>query len=272
MTVYHFFIVDLPLWAAALLILGGVPVVAVLLQALMRKLVPPPRAKTHNDVAGFLVAVIGVVYAVTIGFSVDDQWENFAEVRHSSAQEAYTVGAVVRGAVVMGADDQRDLAEAVVAYNRAVVAWWPEDLGRAGQSRAEQRALAHLFDTVGGLRPANEPQRAYVDEAMSRLLDVSVLNAQRHSRAERAHLRTPMWIAVLLTSAVTLFFSLLFGLESPWLHYTMIAGVGVVIGVNLFLLMMLEYPLAGALSVSPSNFTETTEVLLRGLSASPAPR
>ncbi|MGC9381735.1 hypothetical protein [Streptomyces sp. MH13] len=270
-TVYHFLIAELPLWAAALLILGGVPVVAVLLQALMRRLVPPPRAKANNDVAGFLVAVIGVVYAVTIGFSVDDQWENFTEVRQYAAEEAYIAAAVARGSAVMGPGDRREIIGAVVAYNHAVVAWWPKDVGLNRPSPAERRALRHLFDTVGQLRPVNEPQRAYVEVATDELVAVSALNADRHRRAGTAHLSTPMWIAVCLTSAVILLFSLLFGLESAWLHYAMITGVALVIGVNLFLVVLLEFPLTGALSVSPGAFTEATRDLLRELPAPPAP-
>lgn len=259
---YHIIIMELPLWGAALLILGGVPIAAVLLQILMRKVVPPPRAKAHNDVAGFLVAVIGVVYAVTMGFSIDDQWDKYTDVRDSTGEEAFTVTAVGRGGAVLGADDRRAVTRAVVAYNRAVVAWWPTAMEKAEQPRSEGRALAHLFETVGGLRPATEPQQAYLEEATDQLLRVSVLNSQRHSMAERAHLRASLWIAVFLTSAVTLFFSLLFGLESPWLHYTMIAGVGLVIATNLFVITMIEYPLAGALSVSPADFTESTADLL----------
>ncbi|GAA3974529.1 hypothetical protein GCM10022384_26190 [Streptomyces marokkonensis] len=271
MTVYHFFIVELPLWGTVLLILGGVPLVAVLAQALMRRLVPPPRAKEHNDVAGFLVAVVGVVYAVTIGFSVDDQWDNYTEVRRCAAEEAFLVAAVARGSAVMDPGDRRDVTEAVVAYNRAVVAWWPKDIGETGQSPDERRTLRRLFTAIGELRPDTEPRQAYVEVATDRLTEVSALNADRHRQAGTAHLRTPMWIAVYLTSAVTLMFSLLFGLESPWLHYTMITGVALVVGVNLFLLVLLEFPLNGVLSVSPGVFTSTTGDLLRDLSASPVP-
>lgn len=263
---YHFFVIDLSLWEAVLLFLAGIPLLAVALQAAIRKVLPPDRSKAQNDVAGFLVAVIGVVYAVTIGFSIDDQWDNFTEVRKGVFEEAFVAGSVARGSTVMGAAGRRDVTEAVVSFDRAVVASWPTKLDQSREQPSEEQALRHVFDTVGDLRPASEAQEAYVDGAMQQLLQVSVLNTDRHNDARTAHLAGPMWIAVILTSAVALFFSLMFGMDSPWLHYGMIAGVAMVIGVNLFLVVLLEYPLVGALSVDSSSFQAMAHDLLRGLS------
>ena len=54
-----------------------------------------------------------------------------------------------------------------------------------------------------------------------------------------------MWIAILIASAITIMFALLFGLESARLHYVMVAGLAALIGTNLFLVAELNYPYRG---------------------------
>ncbi|WP_158239691.1 bestrophin-like domain [Streptomyces carminius] len=253
---YYSAIADLPLWATALIILGGLPVLAVTLQALTRRVLPPARAKDHNDVAGFLVAVIGVVYAVTAGFTIADQWDNYAEARQDVTEEAYAVASVAEGAAVAGTGERREITAAAVAYGRAVVAWWPDAPGEAGDTVREDRAMERLHAAVRSVRPDSEAERAYVSEATGQLMRVSVLRGHRHNEAGTAHLEAPMWVAVVVVSAVTLLFSLLFGLERPWLHYVMVAGVALVVAVNLFLVLLLEYPLVGTLAVTSESFRE----------------
>ena len=56
--------------------------------ALVQRLVPATRRKEHNDVAGFIYAVLGVAYAVLLGLMIIAVWENFAEARNTVDQEA----------------------------------------------------------------------------------------------------------------------------------------------------------------------------------------
>jgi hypothetical protein len=54
---------------ALLLAVGGL--------ALVEYLVPWQVRQRHNDVAGFIYAVLGVVYAVWLGFVTIAAWEDF---------------------------------------------------------------------------------------------------------------------------------------------------------------------------------------------------
>jgi hypothetical protein len=54
---------------AILLAVGGL--------VLVEYLVPWQVRRQHNDVAGFIYAVLGVVYAVLLGFATIVVWEDF---------------------------------------------------------------------------------------------------------------------------------------------------------------------------------------------------
>src|SRR3954468_11584082 len=108
------------------LVLVGFPATAVALQAVIRRTFPALRARRHNSVAGFLVAVIGVIYAVTVGFIISHQWENYTVARERTFEEAVTLAGVAESADVMGPQIREELTRAVVRYNEEVIAWWPQ--------------------------------------------------------------------------------------------------------------------------------------------------
>ena len=61
-------------------------VVCCLAQLGLRRLAPQLAKGEHNDVAGFVIAVVGVIYAVMLGFVVIVTWEKFVARRASSAR------------------------------------------------------------------------------------------------------------------------------------------------------------------------------------------
>ena len=57
--------------------------------ALVRRMVPASRLAQHTDVAGYVYAVIGVIYAVILAFVVIAAWEEYrAPGRRSPARRA----------------------------------------------------------------------------------------------------------------------------------------------------------------------------------------
>ncbi len=56
--------------------------------ALVEYLVPWQVRQRHNDVAGFIYAVLGVVYAVWLGFVTIAVWEDFEVARSTAHSEA----------------------------------------------------------------------------------------------------------------------------------------------------------------------------------------
>ena len=55
---------------------------------LMQHLVPAALRQEHNDVAGFIYAVLGVAYAVLLGLVVVASWEQFQTARNTAEREA----------------------------------------------------------------------------------------------------------------------------------------------------------------------------------------
>ena len=77
-----------PLSVSGFLVIIVPTTLAMLGPALVRRFVVLERLTTNNEVAGFKFAVVGVVYAVLLGFAVIVVWEKFHDAEIAVAQEA----------------------------------------------------------------------------------------------------------------------------------------------------------------------------------------
>ncbi|MEO3782320.1 hypothetical protein ABGB12_03250 [Actinocorallia sp. B10E7] len=244
------FLATLPAWLSGLLLIVGLPMLVAGLQALIRRHFPVLGERRHNDVAGFLLAVIGVIYAVSAGFILVDLHENRVEAKNAARSEAFSLMAIAQTSQVMGKDAQQRIVEHVLAYEKAVVESWPPG---KGSPMAPLHALDRLLTEISRLQPTNATQAAFVAEATRELMEVSVAHQELDIGGREGYLDTSLWVAMLISSSATLAFCLLFGLENARLHYLMVAGVTTVIAVNLFLMVQLNHPFKGDLAVQPNS-------------------
>ena len=68
--------------------------VAVAGLVLVQRLVPPERREAHNDVAGFIYAVLGVAYAVLLAFMLISVWQDYETAQTNVENEAHELAGV----------------------------------------------------------------------------------------------------------------------------------------------------------------------------------
>jgi Protein of unknown function (DUF4239) len=76
------------------LVVGGTCFVALAGLELVQRLVPATSRQPHNDVAGFIYAALGVIYAVLIALVVIAVWEKFQAASETVEQEANAVAEI----------------------------------------------------------------------------------------------------------------------------------------------------------------------------------
>jgi hypothetical protein len=65
------------------LVVGGVCLLALAGLELVQRLVPASSRQPHNDVAGFIYAALGVIYAVLIALVVIAVWEEYGAAQRN---------------------------------------------------------------------------------------------------------------------------------------------------------------------------------------------
>ena len=78
----------LPTVVYGVLVVGGVCLLALGGFELVHRLVPASARQRHNDVAGFIYAALGVIYAVLLALVVIAVWEQYGAAKETVEQEA----------------------------------------------------------------------------------------------------------------------------------------------------------------------------------------
>jgi uncharacterized membrane protein YgaE (UPF0421/DUF939 family) len=95
--------------------------VAVAGLVLVQHLVPPGLREEHNDVAGFIYAVLGVAYAVLLAFVVIAVWQEYKTAQTSVESEANELARVYFLAAQFPEPERTRVQDLAQTYARDVV-------------------------------------------------------------------------------------------------------------------------------------------------------
>lgn len=240
---------------AALFIVGSVVIAAMGTIIVHRHL---PLDEAHNNVAGFIYSVIGVVYAVLLAFVVLVVWEQFDTAQSDSAAEAGLLSDVYRDAWVLPAPVDAEMRAGIVLYVDAVKKEWPA-LARGEGTIEAQLALRELWRIMSGYEPATASQSAWYGEMLTRLNDVAEARQQRLHSA-RSTMPLALWAVLILGALVTIGFSYLFGSLPTRIHATMIGALTAVIACVMVLIASLDRPFRGITAIDHDAFDQLETV------------
>lgn len=232
----------------ALVLIGGSVALSLYGVIHVRRRVPLATQMEQNEVAGFFIAVLGVVYGVLLAFAVIVVWEDFEEARGVAEREANSIGDVYRVAESLQDPARAEVQEQAKAYVLAVINQeWPM-LEHGRESPDALRHLDRLSTTIGSYEPNGARESALYAKLLDELQDVG---DERRMRilASREGIPRLIWALLLGGGLVTVLFTYFFGLKSLRAQLMMTALYVAAIGFVLFLIAALEYPYAGAVRV-----------------------
>jgi len=111
----------LPTIVYGVLVVGGICLVALGGLELVQRLVPALSRQRHNDVAGFIYAALGVIYAVLLALMVIAVWEGYQAANTTVEQESNAVAEIFWLGNRMSEPEGAHLQELARSYAREVV-------------------------------------------------------------------------------------------------------------------------------------------------------
>jgi hypothetical protein len=247
------------LWS--FLIAGAITLVAVVLGLLVRRWVTVEVLERHNDVAGFIYAVIGVLYAVVLGFTAIMVWERFAEAQTNVEKEANHLGDLFRNAQAFAAEHFREELETNLhSYVRLVVEKeWPA-MAEGKSSPEAWDAYNRLWQTYYRFRPQNEDERVWYAQSLARMNQLGDQRRLRLLSSQSGGIPAVMWIVLLGAGAITIGFTFLFGTKNAVAQAVMTGGLAMIIALVLLSVVALEHPFAGLTRIEPEAFNQTKDI------------
>jgi hypothetical protein len=251
---------DVPAWWLLALALVGLPVLAVAAQWLIRRRVPGLAVGDHNDVAGFLGAVVTVVYAILAGFMVVTLWDHYIAAGDTVQNETVSLRDLVQFSGAFGPSARAEIRQQVVQYANSVATVEWKAMAEGGDSPAAQKDFDQVISAIERLNVRNPAQEEFLNAMLTQVDDAGKERQQRLELTGQ-NIPTILWVGVVLASFVTLGFCLLFSIKSARLQYVMIASVAILIGATLVLILLLEFPFSGTVAVGPTPFVQLAQNL-----------
>jgi hypothetical protein len=236
-----------------LLVVCAAMVVSVVGLALVQRLVSSELRKQHNDVAGFIYAVVGVVYAVLLGLVVVAVWGDYEATRDTTYREADELAEIFWLVHRFPEPQQHHIQELARSYARVVV---QEEWALMAHGRSSPRAWALLDELRGaleGFEPHTEAEQALYQEGLQQIHDLADARRMRLVEANEG-IPALLWVVLGVGGMIAVGFTYLFGLESTWAHRLMVAALAGLIALVLFAIGELDYPFSGGAHIGTGAF------------------
>jgi hypothetical protein len=257
------FMQDWPPGLTVLLIVVIAVVPAALGLWLVRRLCPPADLRRGHDVVGFTFNVVGVIYAVLLGFALSNIWGQYSQADEATQMEGVRLHTLYRSSFSLPAPNQMLLRAALTAYARTVVDdEWPL-LRRRHDSKLAQAALTQLWKDYYAVEPVSEAQKLWLAESITTLNEMARLRGLRLLAAEQS-VSWVMWLLLVIGGVMTCAFMCAFGVERYRAHLMMTAAVAGLILLILYVIYALDNPFWGEPHIKPEAF-------LRFLQTHPTP-
>jgi hypothetical protein len=214
-----------------------------------------------QEVASYLFAVVGTLYAVILGLIVVDSMSKFSEARLTVAAEANALSDIVLFASQLDGDAPRRVRALAEAYVKTVTdrEW---SLMSAGQSSPEAKKLAvDLSVAILSFEPKTEREQEIFAAQME--AGTQFWNNRRLRVVTAAHSGLPLleWIVLIVGGVITVVFTYFFQLDDFRLQLMITGMLAAVIALNLYLILMFASPFSGDVKVHPEGFDASRYII-----------
>jgi hypothetical protein len=243
-------------FTTALLMVAGTVGVAILGLLLVRRLVPLDLLQMHHEVGGYIIGVMGTIYAVILAFVVFAVWNQYQIASTAVVAEANSLGDLSRMTKKLPDPLQSQFRGALVNYLKAVIHnEWPA-MGSQNDSPEAWSAMQRLWDIYRHAdMPRYELGQAFYSQSLQQMNNLS---DSRRTRlfASRGKVPTLMWVLLWLEGAIILGFTYFFGIRSIRSQCIMTIAFALVVSLNLLLISELDQPFNGFAQIAPTPLEE----------------
>ena len=209
---------------------------------------PEIRERVSTSTA-VMIQVLAVFYSVLVAFVIVGERSSTSEATAHVTAEAAAMTAVFHDVQGFPVTAREPIRDAIFAYGRSVLNDDFDAVDRTGDP--SPRTTAKLGELYAAVQSA-EPQvgtSAFYRQATSDLSDITKSRRDRNTAATDS-IPGPLFFLVVLISVLVIAVATLLNTRERGTHVALLAALAVVTSLNLALIVALEHPFGGAISVS----------------------
>lgn len=222
------------------------------------KWVNPNIRKKCHDVVGFTFGIVGVIYAVLLGFIVVSVNDRFNQIQKNFVSEAAVMLQLYRDAEVFPPEDRDRVRAQIKSYAELV---YQEEWGLMARQEESENAYDHLLTLwreYYKIEPKTERELAWFQESLQKMNELAEARVIRLFNTTQS-LSGLMWTMLVAGAVITIAFMYFFSVESGMAHVLLTALLAGVISFMLFLVLSLDTAFSGDVHVEPTEILKTME-------------
>ena len=252
--------ITLPLFVGGFVLLSCLVVVG--LRPVVRRLIDSPaewdRALAH------VIGTFGVFFGILLALTVLAVYQNFADTRTATLEEAAQLTALYRGTTALPEEIGEPLRDTIAEYLHAVV-----DQDFASQARGVlPEASAVLVDEMERQLHDYEPETLPAQAEYIQLLATfdDFIEARR-DRIDATTLELPVlfWLVIWVGAAINAVLIGFMYVKRLRMHLIMAGLLALFIGLVMFLTADMDHPYQGSISVGPGAFERVIQQTIERL-------
>ncbi len=251
-----YYMLQIPSWLFFVLIITFGSVVAGLATFLFRKYVRLKILRSHNEVTGFLFLAIASFYALLLSFVVFLVWDQLNETHSNVSKEGSSALALYRD--IEFYPDSAESKELMTVYLDFVYNVINEEFPNMKLMKPSQKteeSFNLVFNKMEHLNPKDPLQIRLVGEMLGHLHELSTYRELRINSVE-TEIPPPMWLPMIFGAIITIACAMLLDIEHTRMHVALNAFLSTFICMLLFMIILLDHPYTGSLSVEPKSYMQ----------------
>jgi hypothetical protein len=236
-----------------LFIVAATVIAALLFMTILNRMWPWEKRRSHNDLIGWQLSILGTTYAVILGFMLYTVWTNFGEADLNVDLEANAVVNIYGLADGLPEPQRSQVQTLARSYaDMALSHDWP-DMAAQQEPRATAGINANLWKTLMSVKSASPNEITAEDHA---LYELSALTEHRRTRILQNASRLPgvLWWVLMVGGTLTIASCCMFGSESSMLHALQVFAFTLLIVLCLVAIADINRPFQGAIHVDDYAF------------------
>ncbi len=215
----------------------------------------------HNDVASAVFNRAGAIHGIILAFVVIVLWQQYDKAYEDALKEGTEARELYRDLCLYPNQHQvQGGLQALKVFARLVVEDEYPAMKKMEASPATEQAMNVLWAQTLKINPQTPQEQVLYTKIIRTLESLSKLRGQRLIEMESS-LPPMIWAALIAGSLVILFFATLFGAEKWWWHVLLTSMLAIIIATTYFLIIELDYPFMGGISVEPASYQMLLETI-----------
>lgn len=248
--------------ALLLLIVGGSVLLTMGITYFVRSRIEEKEHIQNNEVAGFLLAAVGAVYGVLLAFMVLVVWQSYEDAQVTVEQEANTLVNIYRLGQELPEPFGGEIKAYTIEYAQNVINDEWHEMAYARESIPVRDTIEKLWTVHRAIDAAHLQVSDHESQLFNSLED---LGDERRIRLLESRQELPplMWMLLIGGALVTLGFTLFLRAPNQLPHLMMAGMFAGLIAFVLVLIIELDNPFTGDVSLPPTAFQQALDVFLR---------